>query len=219
MNLITSEGGLTGAGYAVFIIAGIIALLLAVFIAGKVSSGKKMSARQLVFCAMSLALAFVTSYIRLIKMPWGGAITLFSMLFITLVGYWYGVGAGLLVGLAYGILQFIQEPYFLTFWQVCFDYLFAFAALGLSGLCRKGKHSLQIGYLIGVFGRLVFASIAGYVYWMSYMPENFPKSLAAIYPVVYNGAYLGAEAILTLIVLAVPAVRQAINRVGQYATR
>ena len=30
-------------------------------------------------------------------------------------GNWYGVGTGVLVGLAYGILQFIQEPYVLLF--------------------------------------------------------------------------------------------------------
>ena len=176
-----------------------------------------MTAKQLVFCAMAIALGFVTSYIRLFKMPWGGSVTLFSMLFITLVGYWYGLGTGILVGLSFGILQFLQEPYFLTFWQVCCDYLLAFAALGFSGFFRNRKNGLRIGYLAGVIGRGIFASIAGYMYWMSYMPDNFPKSLSAIYPIAYNFAYLGIEAVLTFIVLSVPAVSKALEQIRKMA--
>ena len=217
MSFITPEGGLTNVGYGLFIITGIIALLFGSFVAGKVSSRKKMTAKQLVFCAMAIALGFVTSYIRLFKMPWGGSVTLFSMLFITLVGYWYGLGTGILVGLSFGILQFLQEPYFLTFWQVCCDYLLAFAALGFSGFFRNRKNGLRIGYLAGVIGRGIFASIAGYMYWMSYMPDNFPKSLSAIYPIAYNFAYLGIEAVLTFIVLSVPAVSKALEQIRKMA--
>lgn len=74
-----------------------------------------MTTKQLVFCAAAMALAFVTSYVKIFQMPWGGSVTLCSMLFIVLVANWYGVGTGVLVGLAYGILQFIQEPYVLSF--------------------------------------------------------------------------------------------------------
>ena len=87
-----------------------------------------------------MALAYIASYIRLIpKMPYGGSVTLFSMLFICLIGYWYGVRAGIMTGLAYGILQFIQEPYVLSLFQVCCDYVLAFAGLGLAGLFSKSK--------------------------------------------------------------------------------
>ena len=72
-------------------------------------------------------------------MPYGGSVTLLSMLFIVLVANWYGVKTGMLVGFAYGILQFLQEPYFLTLFQVCCDYVLAFAALGLAGLFRDLK--------------------------------------------------------------------------------
>ena len=55
---------------------------------------KKMNARQLVFSAMAITLATVTSMIKLFDMPMGGSVTLLSMLFIVLVGYWYGLGGG-----------------------------------------------------------------------------------------------------------------------------
>ncbi len=187
-SLITADGGLTGAGYAVFIIAAAAVYLIASYIAGKFSKRGKFTARQLAFCGLSIALAYVCSLVKIFHLPFGGSVTLFSMLFIVLVGNWYGAGTGILVGLVYGILQFLQEPYFLSFIQVCCDYLFAFAALGLSGFFKDRKNGLTIGYIAGVIGRGVFASIAGYAFWMEYMPETFPASLSALYPIIYKNS-------------------------------
>ena len=39
---------------------------------------------------MGIALAMVTSYIKVWEMPMGGSVTLLSMLFICLIGYWFG---------------------------------------------------------------------------------------------------------------------------------
>ena len=150
---VNSVGGLTTAGYVLFIALAVISLIAASVIAGKVSKKGKMSAKQLTFCSMAIALAYVTSYIKLFSLPFSGSVTLCSMLFIVLVGYWYGPATGLLVGFVYGILQFIQKPYWLTLFQVCADYLLAFSALGLSGFFSGKKHGLTIGYLVGVFGR------------------------------------------------------------------
>ncbi len=213
---VTADGGLTSAGYALFVVAAIVILLIASFLVGRKKEAK-FSAKKLTFCAMCLALAFALSYVRLFKMPWGGAITLCSMLLVILTAYWYGAGTGIMVGIVYGIFQFIQEPYFLTFLQVCLDYLFAFGALGIAGFFAKKKHGLQIGYIAGVIGRGVFASLAGYIYWMEYMPENFPRSLSAIYPIAYNFAYLLAEAVITLIIISIPAVSNALKQVKKYA--
>ena len=148
--LVNAEGGLTTAGYVLCIAVGIILFVAALVFAGKISEKKKMGTRQLVFCAMAMALAFITSYLKLFNMPWGGSVTLCSMLFIVLVANWYGPKTGVLVGLAYGILQFIQEPYVLSFFQVCCDYILAFAALGVAGFFAKSKHGLLKGYIAAV---------------------------------------------------------------------
>ena len=96
-----------------------------------------MNARQLVFCAMSVALASVLSMLKVYEFPFGGAVTLCSMLFICLPGYFYGLGAGLLSATAYGVLQFLLGPYILFPIQIIVDYLLAFGAFGLSGLFAK----------------------------------------------------------------------------------
>ena len=215
--LVNAEGGLTTAGYAVSIIAGVLLFVLALVFAGKTSEKKKMSTKQLVFCAMAMALAFVTSYVKVFSLPWGGSVTLCSMLFIVLVANWYGVKTGVLVGLAYGILQFIQEPFVLSFFQVCCDYILAFAALGLAGLFTKKSHGLIMGYLVAVLARGAFHALGGYLYWMDYMPDNFPTALKSIYPIAYNYSFLLAEALITLIIISIPAVSRALDQVRKTA--
>ena len=214
---VNAEGGLTTAGYAVTVVAGIVLFLAAWYLAGRRSAEKKMSAKQLVFCGVAIAIAYITSYIKIFNMPWGGSITLCSMLFIVLVANWYGVGTGLFVGLAYGILQFIQEPYVLSFFQVCCDYIFAFAALGLAGVFAKSNHGLLKGYILAVVARGAFHALGGYLYWMDYMPDNFPKSLTAVYPILYNYSYLLVEGVITVIVISIPAVAKGLARVKKMA--
>ena len=215
--LVNAEGGLTAAGYVLCIAAGIILFAAALIFAGRISEKKKMGTRQLVFCAMAMALAFITSYLKLFNMPWGGSVTLCSMLFIVLVANWYGPKTGVLVGLAYGILQFIQEPYVLSFFQVCCDYILAFAALGVAGFFAKSKHGLLKGYIAAVIARGAFHALGGYLYWMDYMPDNFPKALTSVYPIVYNYSYLLVEAVITVIVISIPTVSKGLNRVKQTA--
>ena len=219
----------TGGVIAVIVIIAILVILTA-FLREKpvdteaeqkstVSAKKGFSAKQLVFCAAALALGFVTSYIKIIPMPWGGSVTLCSMLFVTLIGYWYGPKIGLVAGFAYGLLQFVQDGgrYILSPLQACLDYIVAFAALGLSGLFDKKANGLLKGYLFAIFARGVFHTIGGYLYWMDYMPENFPSSLAAIYPIAYNYAYILAEGLITVVILSLPPVKNAMAKVKKMA--
>ncbi len=215
--IVTPEGGLTKVGYLACIAAGVALFMLAIFFAGKSSEKKKMSTKQLVFCGIAMALAFVTSYIKIFEMPWGGSVTLCSMLFIVLIGNWYGVKTGFAVGLAYSILQFIQEPFVLSFFQVCCDYFLAFAALGAAGFFAKSSQGLIKGYIAAVLARGAFHALGGYLYWMDYMPESFPQSLKSIYPIAYNYSFLLAEGVITIMILSIPAVSKALNQVKRMA--
>lgn len=209
---------LTTAGTALMVALAAAALLLAALVLGRKERVEKaFSVKMLTFSAMAMALAFVTSYIRVVNLPYGGSVTLFSMLIVSLIGYWYGPKAGLLTGFAYSILQFLQEPYILTPLQVCLDYFFAFTALGLSGFFRNRKNGLVIGYLAGAFARGLCHTIGGYLFWMAYMPDNFPRAFTAVYPIVYNYSYIGLEALATVIVLSVPTVKKTMERVKTLA--
>lgn len=180
---------------------------------------RSFSTKQMVFSAVALALGFAMSYVKVIDMPWGGSVTLCSMLFVTLIGYWYGPKVGLTAAFAYGLLQFVQGGggYILSPLQVMLDYVLAFAALGLSGFFWKKKNGLIKGYLLAVLVRGFFHSIGGYLYWMDYMPDNFPSSLTMIYPFAYNYAYILAEALLSVIVCVLPPVRKSMEKVREMA--
>ena len=216
---VNSEGGLTTAGYVLSIGVMVVCVLAGLALSDRTEKNRTFSARRLAYCAMAVALAYVTSFIKPFELPYGGSVTLLSMLFIVLVGNWYGVKTGVLVGFAYGVLQFLQEPYFLSLFQVCCDYVLAFAALGRSALFRKRKNGLLIGYIAAVLARGFFHSLGGYLYWMDYMPENFPQSLRTLYPIIYNYSYLLAEGVITVIIIRLPAVSNALERIRKSAVR
>lgn len=206
---------LTTAGLmACIVIIAVIALIIAAFLFKK-DKAAILSTKQLVCIAAMLALAVVATNIKIFSLPYGGSVTFFSMLFVCIIGYWYGPKIGILSASIFSVLQFVLggSTYILSFWQVCFDYIFAFAVLGLAGFFYKKKNGLVIGYVVAIMARGVMASIAGYLYWMEYMPENFPKSLTAVYPIIYNYSYILAEAVITVIVLSIPAVKKAMMRV------
>ena len=162
----------------------------------------------------AIALAVVCSMIKFANLPMGGSVTLFSMLFITLIGYWYGPYVGIMTAVAYGLIQFVMEPIFYTLPQMLLDYPLAFGALGLAGFFAGKKHGLQIGYAAGVLGRYVFAVISGVIFFGSYAPEGTP---AIIYSLGYNATYLVPEAIVTLILITLPPVAKALGQVKKSA--
>lgn len=203
---------LTTGGYTVLVL-----ILIAVLILGSAifARNRKFNPKQLAFSAMAIALATILSFVKLFHMPMGGSVTLLSMLFVTLVGYWFGLGAGLTAAIAYGFLQLVLGPYIISFPQMLTDYVLAFGALGLSGIFRGKKHGLLLGYLTGVAGRFVFSVLSGVIFFGAYAPEEFPNPL--VYSAAYNGAYLGVEALITVIVILIPPVANALKRVGQFA--
>lgn len=170
--------------------------------------------KKLVFSAMSIALGIVTSYIKVWEMPMGGSVTLLSMLFICLIGYWFGPKYGLVTGIAYGILQFILDPYMVSLPQVLFDYPLAFGALGLSGFFGNKKYGLQIGYIVGVLGRFIFSTLSGVIFFAAYAPEGMNPW---VYSSLYQGTYLGTEGIITLIIISIPPVAKALSLVKEQA--
>ena len=193
-------------------------VLIGVFRGRKKDAKSKFSVKTVTFAGVSIALAFVLSFVKLYHLPWGGSVTLLSMFFVAFVGYLYGPGVGFAAAFVYSILQFIQGgggSYMLSPLQVMCDYFLAFTALGVSGFFKGKKNGLIIGYIIAVICRGAFHALGGYLFWMDYMPEDF--FAPAVYPILYNYAYLIPEMILTVIVIILPPVRKAIERVRNMA--
>ena len=193
----------------------IVALLLVGIIVFAVSKDKKRwTARMLANGALCIALATVLSFVTLYKMPQGGTITLASMLPIFLFSYAYGVGPGMLVGAAYGFVQFLQGGlYFVHPIELLLDYPLAFAMLGLAGLANKfsDKWGMIPGIILGTFGRFVCAFLSGMIFFGMYAPEG--QNLV-VYSIVYNGLYLVPEAIICIVLALIPQIRQLAKRLA-----
>lgn len=99
-------------------------------------------------CAVMVALATVLSLIK-IEFPYGGSITICSMLPILIIGYRYKPLVGCLTGVVYGLIQMLfgmSNFAYATSWQAAlmilfFDYLIAFGVIGLGGVFRGIKKS------------------------------------------------------------------------------
>ena len=166
--------------------------------------------KNLAFCGLLIALATVTSFIKIFSFPFGGSVTLLSMLFVVLAGYFYGPKLGILTAIVYGLVQLVIDPQIYYPMQVVMDYVLAFGALGLGSFLWKKKYGLITGYLIGVTGRYLFSALSGYIFFAEYAWEGWSPIL---YTLAYNGAYIYAETAITLVLLLLPPVKKAIMKV------
>ena len=184
------------------------------------SDDKPFDTKCIAIAGVCVSLSFALSYIKLFELPYGGSITLFSMLPVMLFSYIYGIKKGLIVGVLYGILQAIQDPFIVHPAQFLLDYPVAFAMLGYAGSI-KNVNSLNSK------PRLKFtlsAIIAGFLRWISHVfsgvfafgayaldavgksegifsvlaPANNPTANFWIYSTVYN-TYVFIDLILVIV--------------------
>ena len=168
-------------------------LVLTAIVIGMSVSRKTWNAKSLAFAALSIALSFILSYIKIFRMPNSGSVTLASMLPLMLFAASYGVGPGLLAGAAYGLLQYLQGGYFVHPIQFLLDYPIAFALIGLAGLYKYmpkawSQWSIYAAMVLGALGRCLSATLAGIFYW-----ETAPWA-----SLVYNGAYLVPDTLICI---------------------
>lgn len=202
-----------GIGIVLIVIA-VLIIIAAIVRHRKAEHKKKLTTKQLVFSAVAIAVAVVCSMIKIFEMPMGGSVTMLSMLFIVLIAYWYGPYVGIMTAVAYGLVQFVTEPIFYTIPQLLLDYPLAFGALGLAGFFRKKKWGLQIGYIVGVLGRFLFATVSGVVFFAAYAPEGMHP---LVYSIAYQASYLLPEALITLVVISIPQMSKALASVKRQA--
>ena len=143
--------------------------------------------KKLTESAMLLAVAIVLELVSKMfipEMPFGGQVTLASMLPVVLISYRHGVRWGLVSGLCYAMIEMaigartvaaaFQPGYFgdgvmlLNAFIMCIlDYLVAFTVLGLGGIFRnkiqKPGAALMCGSLVALGARYLAHIASGYI--------------------------------------------------------
>ena len=159
--------------------------------------------RRLTESAMLLAVAIVLELVSKMfipEFPFGGQLTLVSMLPVVLISYRHGVKWGLVSAFAYALLEMaigtktvmaaFQPGYFgdgvliaNALIMCLLDYVVAFTVLGLGGIFRNRiqKHgmALMTGSLVALGARYVAHIASGYILFAGYAEwfftqEGFP---------------------------------------------
>ncbi len=159
--------------------------------------------RRITESAMLIAVAIVLELLSKLfipEMPFGGQVTLVSMLPVVLISYRHGVKWGLVSGVTYALLEMalgaktvsaaFQPGYFgdgvmlLNAFIMCIlDYLVAFTVLGLGGIFRdrieKPGTALLCGSLVALGARYLAHIASGYILFAGwaewfFTQEGFP---------------------------------------------
>lgn len=142
--------------------------------------------------------------------PFGGAITLGSMVPTMWMSLRRGIRVGIIVGVIYGVLAFFIDIIYLgvssivaTPIQAVLEYPFAFGLIGLTGIFHKKTVSFAIvGAALSVFLRFLVHYFVGVFVW--YYVYAFPPEYGQwVWPALYNGSFLTVELIISAIILAV----------------
>ena len=164
--------------------------------------------RTLVECAILIAIATVLSMFKLVDLPYGGSVTIASMLPIILISYRHGLLWGFGSGLIYGGVQQLlglNTLSYVTTWQsilavILLDYIVAFAVIGFAGVFRKMKSqssAMILGTLLVCVLRYACHVISGATVWAGL---SIPTKAALLYSFAYNATYMIPETIVTVIV-------------------
>lgn len=165
--------------------------------------------KRLVEASLMVALATVLSICKVVEMPYGGSITLASMLPIVILAYRGGIGWGLGGGIVYAVIQQLlglKHLSYFTTWQsvvaiILLDYILAFMLAGLGGVFRKiiknQALSLAAGALLVSVIRYLCHVISGCTVWVGL---SIPDSAALVYSLGYNATYMLPEAVILVAV-------------------
>jgi thiamine transporter len=155
------------------------------------------------------ALAAVLYVFRPFSLPYGGSVTLGSMVPVVWLSLRRGAYTGVIAGAIFGILALLVDIVLVgaafiiaTPLQAILEYPVAFAVLGLAGIFRKESVSYAIAGLgIVVFAKFLVHYLVGVFIW--YSVYSFPSEWGQyLWPAVYNGSFLLVEFIISTILIA-----------------
>lgn len=182
---------------------GILVIIVLVAIFTDKEKGLDFDTKSLAYAGVLGGLSFALSYVRILKMPMGGSITLASMLPIMIFAYIFGTKKGIILGAVMGLLQAVQDPWILHPAQFMLDYMLAFACFGLSGCFAKLNIKYHnVKFLLGgiTAGLLRFMShfFSGAFAFGSFGLEEFNSIY--LYSLVYNVSYVLPDALISIVV-------------------
>lgn len=157
--------------------------------------------RSIVYASVSIAMSFALSYIRFLELPQGGSVTFASLVPLMVYSYMFGIRKGVVAGIIYGFLQFIQAPWFYHPIQFLLDYPIAFAAIGVTGLLKeKGvfENKKPLQFALGAIVAVVIRYLSHVVSGIFVFGSGDPSYGAVAWSFLYN-AFTFADLAVALV--------------------
>lgn len=167
----------------------------------------------LCYAAVSVALAFVLSFIEIPIGFQGGSINFVMIPLIVFAVYRGGVIWGIGAGLVFGTLKLLTGSSAVTWASILLDYTFAYGAVGLAGIFRGKKYGGILGAFVGCVARFAVHFISGITIYAITGPEKvlgITTSSAYLFSFLYNLAYMGPNTVAALVLS--PALGAAVSR-------
>ena len=170
---------------------------------------KKQNIKALTETAILTAMTVVLSFIKIVPLPLGGSVTLFSMLPLCVLSVRRGVKWGLSGGIVYAVIKLMLNLGEIISWGLTpaaligcmlFDYLIAFTVIGLAGCLRThGRAGILGGTAFALFLRFCSHLISGVFIFDAWVPEGWANPF--VYSVAYNGAFMLPELLMVVLAL------------------
>jgi len=159
--------------------------------------------------AIFSALSAVLYALRPFSLPYGGAVTLGSMVPVMWLSLRRGIRVGIIAGAIFGVIALFIDVLLLgvssviaTPVQAVLEYPIASGLLGLTGIFHRKTVNFAIaGAAISVFLKFLVHYFVGVFVW--YYVYSFPAYGQWIFPAVYNGSFLTVEFIVSAILLTI----------------
>lgn len=193
----------------------------------------RLRGNRLFWTAVLLLIATVLSAVKPLVLPDGGAVTSFSLLFLWLVTFFYGPRYGFWAGVLFGFLK-LGVTYltgeFINYnvGALLLEYPLGCGAVALGGVLLNRRNvqreedgvlrdsfGLRAGYVLGVFSLGACYIVSANLF---YPPDRVGFWANLLFSVTYDMSYLLIEAVLTLLLLCIPMVLDAIYYLKFVAT-
>lgn len=174
---------------------------------------KGFSVKKLVAILILFVMSFGFSYLRPLHMSEGGDVTFLSTVILFLVAYFFGGRVGIVTAIIYSFckigldirVELFDKKHFIA---ELYDYILGYGVVGIGGFFsniekKPGRHlsGFWIGYLVSLSLRFIEG-----VFNCSYFYNE-----TLWYSIRYCMGYIGIEAIITILILLIPKVREAIE--------
>ena len=166
----------------------------------------KSNLKKLAVSSIFIALSTILSeLIPSISLPFGGSITILSMVPVCLIGIMFGIKWGVCANLTYGIIQLLfgigNFSYATSLTAIIiialFDYIIAYGVLGLSGIFIKIIKNRVLAGVLGVILCCLLRFICHFITGVTVWREIISTWGAIWYSITYNASYMLPEIITT----------------------